>query len=248
MSMAVSQPKMLIPAQTHFESLLRSTSVLNVWIAIALVKYAPPVSPIKARIPTIPCKHRPHLIALNKQSHLVCCTKSLRERDSISLALSDPNLVTRTFRDNLLSRPFGIHHHRNAAERIGHHQRRDVRSQLGVEERARMTLGFACPVLASHERHKGLPGIHGEHSDDSERRDGTEQYDGLRTFLSLGCGDRGSIDKLTMRLSAWPCWYTKVVGMVDMTFVKFLDSHVAVKKRKCAGRMNERKTRKGSKQ
>ena len=47
----MSQPKSTTPKQAHPGILLRRTSVLNVWIAIVPVKYAPPVSPICERIP-----------------------------------------------------------------------------------------------------------------------------------------------------------------------------------------------------
>ena len=51
MRIATSQPNTLTARHIHTGSLLRRTNVLKVWIAIAPVKYAPPVSPICVRIP-----------------------------------------------------------------------------------------------------------------------------------------------------------------------------------------------------
>ena len=72
----MSQPRSTTPKHAHPGILLRRTSVLNVWIAIVPVKYAPPVSPICERIPA---HHHENLIfppCTFLDGHTLCVAQS----------------------------------------------------------------------------------------------------------------------------------------------------------------------------
>lgn len=103
----------------------------------------------------------------------------------------------RTLRNPLIRRPLHVDDHRDAAERVTEHQRRNVRSQLRVEERARVVLAraLAAPL---REVHKRIPGVAREHAKDGQQRDEGKQNDGLsvRTLTARFSTD---IDVLTMR-------------------------------------------------
>ena len=63
-------------------------------------------------------------------------------------------ICSRTFGYSLRTRPMRVNHHGNATERIAEHKRRDIRSQLRVEERPRVVL---VPALALDEGHDRIP-------------------------------------------------------------------------------------------
>ena len=86
-------------------------------------------------------------------------------------------MTSRTCSHHLRCRPLPVNHHRDATECVAQHERRDVCSELRVEECARVV-----PVLgaAAHDEvQDGVPRVAQGHSEDSKQGDGSKQYNSL---------------------------------------------------------------------